>query len=341
MAKSAYAKSGVDITMADKFTGIIGGLVKSTLNSKVYKSIGGYASLYKIDEQRFIAASTDGVGTKLKLAFALNKHDTVGIDLVAMSVNDLICTGAQPLFFLDYFATGKLDLATSTKVLRGIVGGCKQGGLALVGGETAEMPSMYAQGEYDLAGFAVGLVERSNLLDGSRVRPGDALIGMESSGIHSNGFSLVRKLFKPREKDWLKRALLPTKIYVEAVEGLHYAIGKSLHGLAHITGSGFLNVPRLNLSYDYRIVIPEKFKRALVLDECVKRAGLSMQEAYTTFNMGFGMVAAVKPSAAKTAVVALAKQGVRAHFIGEVGPKKTGRDSKVHIIDETSSITLK
>ncbi len=258
--KTAYQKAGVDIVKADRFTSIISSLVKKTMNKNVYKSIGGYAGLYKIDDHRYIAATTDGVGTKLKIAFETGVHDSVGIDLVAMSVNDLICVGAQPLFFLDYLATGKLELATSTKILKGIVKGCVQGKVALIGGETAEMPDLYKKGEYDLAGFAVGILDKKQILDGTRVQAGDVLIGIESSGPHSNGFSLIRKLIKKNEKQLLKRVFQPTKIYVRAIEDLNKKLGKSVSGMAHITGSGFLNVPRISEKFDYYFKIPEKIK---------------------------------------------------------------------------------
>lgn len=340
MSRSAYARAGVDIEKADRFTSLIGALVRPTLNANVHRSIGGYAGLYRLREGEYLAATTDGVGTKLKLAFALKTHDTVGIDLVAMSVNDLVCVGATPLFFLDYFATGKLSLATAEKVLKGIVEGCRQGRVALIGGETAEMPGIYASGEYDLAGFAVGTVSQEELLDGSRVRAGDVLIGLESSGPHSNGYSLIRKLVKPPEKKLLRECLKPTRIYVDAVAVLRKRLGSALKGLAHVTGSGFLNIPRVNESFDYEIRIPESYERPRIFAELVRRGKLSLREAYTTFNMGFGMVAAVDSARATVAVESLRRAGYPTHVLGEVRrAEKTGR-TRVLVYDEDASIVL-
>ncbi|MBI3556091.1 MAG: phosphoribosylformylglycinamidine cyclo-ligase, partial [Deltaproteobacteria bacterium] len=313
--QSAYAKAGVDIEKADKFVGAIADMVKTTLNDKVAKSIGGYAALYQLGVDEFIAATTDGVGTKLKLAFELGRHDTVGIDLVAMSVNDLICVGAKPLFFLDYFAIGKLDLKTSRAVIKGIVEGCRQGKLALIGGETAEMPGIYQKGEYDLAGFAVGLVSREQLIDGSRVRPGDVILGIESSGPHSNGFSLIRKLLQGKTKDaaMMKACLAPTRIYVDPITALHHELGPQLKGLAHITGSGFLNIPRINDGVNYDIVLPDSFEMPKVFQELQKRGKLSWTDLYTTFNMGFGMIAVVESVLAVRAQNVLERMGVKSH----------------------------
>lgn len=330
--KSAYAKAGVDIDKADKFVGAISRMVQGTLNEKVVKSIGGYAALYQLGVDDYIAATTDGVGTKLKLAFEMGKHDTVGIDLVAMSVNDLVCVGAKPLFFLDYFATGKLDLKTSQAVLRGIVQGCKLGRVALIGGETAEMPGMYAMGEYDLAGFAVGRVSREQLIDGQRVRPGDVILGLESSGPHSNGFSLIRKLLrgKAKDKSMMEACLAPTRIYVDAVNALHHELGPQLKGLAHITGSGFLNIPRINDGVDYDIEFPDTFEPPKVFAELKNRGKLSWQELYTTFNMGIGMVAVVESVLAVRAQNVLERMGIASHAIGTVGRSKKNK-SRVNI----------
>ena len=201
--------------------------------------MGGFASLYQIDKNRYLAAGTDGVGTKLKVAHTLGIHDTVGIDLVAMCVNDVVCTGARPLFFLDYIGCGKLDLAASEGIVKGIVDGCRQSGVALVGGETAEMPGMYDEGEYDLAGFAVGEVAKKDLLDGKALKAGDELVGLASSGLHSNGFSLVRKLLREDETELLKLALTPTRIYVKTAMAVLAAKKFGVRGFAHITGSGF------------------------------------------------------------------------------------------------------
>lgn len=339
--KSAYARAGVDIVKADKFVESISKMVKSTLNDKVVKSVGGYAALYQLGIDEFIAATTDGVGTKLKLACEMKKHDTVGIDLVAMSVNDLICVGARPLFFLDYFATGKLDLKTSQAVLKGIVEGCKRGKLALVGGETAEMPSMYQDGEYDLAGFAVGLVSRDKLIDGSRLRTGDVLLGLESSGPHSNGFSLIRKLLRGTAKDkaLMKSCLEPTRIYVDAVSTLQHEIGPQLKGLAHITGSGFLNIPRINPGFDYEIELHDTFEVPEVFMELKSRGKISWSEMFTTFNMGIGMVAVVEPVLAVRAQNFLERSGVRAKVLGHIGKKSL--KPKVNVRGPDFEISLK
>ncbi|MEK7692107.1 MAG: phosphoribosylformylglycinamidine cyclo-ligase, partial [Bdellovibrionota bacterium] len=262
--KMSYAGAGVNRLAADRFVESIAGLSKATLDRNVVSAVGGYASLYRLGPDRWIAASTDGVGTKLKLAFELGIHDTVGIDLVAMSVNDLLCVGAQPLFFLDYFATGKLDPSTAKKVIKGIVEGCRQASCALVGGETAELPDFYQPGEYDLAGFAVGTLHpRQAIPRIKNVNPGDLCLGLASSGIHSNGFTLVRRLLdgvQDRRRAELARELLtPTRIYVRALSKLLSAGGASgaVKGLAHITGSGFLNVPRISDRVGYDLVLPE------------------------------------------------------------------------------------
>lgn len=339
--KSAYARAGVDIEKADKFVGAISKMVKGTLNDKVAKSIGGYAALYQIGTDDFIAATTDGVGTKLKLAFELGKHDTVGVDLVAMSVNDLVCVGAKPLFFLDYFATGKLDLKTSQAVIKGIVEGCTQGKLALIGGETAEMPGMYNDGEYDLAGFAVGMVSRSQIIDGSRVKPGDVVLGIESSGPHSNGYSLVRKLLKGAAKDraMMQACLKPTRIYVDAVSALQRELGLHLKGLAHITGSGFLNIPRINDNVSYDLSLPPTFKFPKVFDELRTRGKLSWDELYTTFNMGFGMIVVVEPVMAVKAQSVLSRAGFPTHLLGEIS-RKTSTQARVNVRGPDFEVSL-
>ncbi|MEW6056966.1 MAG: phosphoribosylformylglycinamidine cyclo-ligase [Bdellovibrionota bacterium] len=339
--KTAYAKAGVDIVKADRFVETLSKMVKSTLNPKVHKSIGGYASLYQIGPNQFIAATTDGVGTKLKLGFELNRHHTVGIDLVAMSVNDLICVGATPLFFLDYFATGKLDLKTSTEVMRGIVEGCKQGRVALIGGETAEMPGIYAKGEYDLAGFAVGLVDRKDLIDGGGVKEGDLLLGLESSGPHSNGFSLIRKLLdkKPRDAKLVRECFEPTRIYVDAVIALRKTLRHNLKGLAHITGSGFLNIPRINDCFDYQIQLPRSFKIPKLFLQLKTRGKLSWEELYTTFNMGVGLVAVVSPQTFSKAEQTLRALKLKAHLLGRV--KRSRQGSRISVQGPGFAIELR
>jgi phosphoribosylformylglycinamidine cyclo-ligase len=317
-----YKSSGVDIDLADKFVDRIKRMVGKTHDARTVASVGGFAALYKMDEERFLAASTDGVGTKIKLAIETGIHHTIGIDLVAMCVNDLLCTGARPLFFLDYFASGKLNLETGAKVLEGIVEGCMQGKLALIGGETAEMPGMYHNGDYDLAGFSVGEVYKADMLDGSRVCQGDTLIGIASTGFHSNGFSLVRKIIESErnEERRLKLkmdCLTPTKIYVETFNALKSVLGKDLTGLANITGSGLLNIPRINEKFDYDIsFLPPPNELPSFMVEIMERTGLNKIELCHTFNMGIGMVLATnKP---EVAMEAMKMRGEKAWIIGKV-----------------------
>ncbi len=319
----------MDRDAADRLVEKIQTLVKPTLNSRVKSSIGGYASLFALDKKRLIAASTDGVGTKLKLAFRLKEHKTVGIDLVAMSVNDLLCVGAEPLFFLDYFATGKLDSQIASDVISGIVAGCKQAHCALVGGETAEMPDFYSPGEYDLAGFAVGMVDADKTLPHREIRPGDVLIGLRSSGCHSNGFSFLRRIV-PEGLDGFSIAqemFTPTRIYVDSLSGL---LKKgNIKGLAHITGSGFLNVPRMNSKVSYEIELPPLRERPGIFKWIRDFGGMDLKESAITFNLGIGMVAAVAPAKASSVLKALKKSGETAWELGVVTSKRKGRPSEV------------
>jgi phosphoribosylaminoimidazole synthetase len=330
-----YAQSGVNRQAADVLVEKIGVLTQATLNKKVKAAIGGYASLYQLDKKRLIAASTDGVGTKLKLAFQTGIHNTVGIDLVAMSVNDLLCVGADPLFFLDYFATGKLDTQIAESVLKGIVEGCKQAGCALVGGETAEMPDFYKAGEYDLAGFAVGIAESKNVLPQKKIRAGDVLIGLPSSGCHSNGYSLLRKMLDGEAGDRKKalglQLLQPTKIY--ARELLPLIRSGLVKGLAHITGSGFLNVPRISEKVSYEVTLPGK--KPSIYDWVYERSGLGLSELAQTFNMGVGMVMAVDDRAAKKVLSKIRN----AFVLGRVISRK-GRSSKVWVRDGAQEVVL-
>lgn len=345
MEKGAYEKAGVNRDLADQFVDSISVMVKSTLNSKVKSGVGGYASLYALNSKQYLAAGTDGVGTKLKLAFEWDSHDTVGIDLVAMSVNDLLCVGAKPLFFLDYFATGKLKPKTAKEVLSGIIQGCRQGGCALIGGETAEMPGFYDAGEYDLAGFAVGLVDKKKVLPAKNIKAGDVLIGVSSSGFHSNGYSLVRKLFakwKPikglSKKNLAKELLQPTMIYTKAVEKL-VAQGR-VKGLAHITGSGFLNVPRMSREVNYEIALPDikERPRAIQWLETLKDSSLTFEEKVQTFNMGIGMVIACDAKKAKAVLAHLKKTGYKAWTIGKVTRKKS--KCEVHVTEGAKKAVL-
>ncbi len=340
MAAITYKDAGVDIDAADKLVGRITGLAKSTLNKKVRSSIGGYASLYEIDKKRWIAASTDGVGTKLKLAMRLKQHRTVGIDLVAMSVNDLICAGAEPLFFLDYFATGKLEPGVAEDVIAGIVEGCRQAQSALVGGETAEMPDFYSPGEYDLAGFAVGMADPKKVLPLKTIRPGDELIGIRSSGVHSNGFSLVRRLIPagPEGDALAKKFLEPTKIYVKSLLPLT-RVG-AVKGLAHITGSGFLNIPRLSEKVSYEIHLPPAAERPDVFGWLQQKSGLGLAGMCTTFNMGIGMVVAVPKGSSAKVIQKLKKSGEIAWLIGQVVKRASARPSEVHVSDSDERVTI-
>ena len=311
---TTYRKSGVDIKLSDKFTEFL---------EKKSKAIGGFAGLLPIAEtknQYSMVASTDGVGTKLKLAFLLDKHNTIGIDLVAMCVNDLLCCGARPMIFLDYYATGKLDLARSKKIIEGILEGCRQGESALLGGETAEMPGFYQPGEYDLAGFSVGIVKNSQVLDGKKVRPGDVLIGLKSTGFHSNGFSLIRKILDDKKLlgKYAARLLTPTKIYVKDVNKLRAALRKKKYdvlALAHITGSGIPgNLPRVLPKNMGAVVHKDSWKVPGIMREIQRLGHISEAEMWDSFNMGLGMIAVVRKEAVETALKALKGSVV----IGEV-----------------------
>ncbi len=340
MAAINYEQAGVNRAAADQLVDKISALAKATKNSRVKASIGGYASLYELDKKRWLAASTDGVGTKLKLAFHLNRHDTIGIDLVAMSVNDLLCVGAEPLFFLDYFATGRLNPGVAERVLAGIVEGCKQARCALVGGETAEMPDFYAEGEYDLGGFAVGFVEPKRVLPMKDIRPGDALIGVASSGCHSNGYSLLRKLLagEPNHLKMAEELLTPTRIYAKALMPLLEA--RALKGLAHITGSGFLNVPRISEKVSYEIQLPARSELPQVYEWVREKSGLQLDELAQTFNLGIGMVLVLPPRKVSDTLRKLKRAGERAWEIGRVVKKRSGKPSEVHLSEEAGSVTL-
>jgi phosphoribosylformylglycinamidine cyclo-ligase len=290
-----YKAAGVDVEKGDLFVEKIGKFIHETYDSRVISGVGGFAALYAIDDERLLATGTDGVGTKVKLAQELGIHDTIGQDLVAMCVNDVLCTGARPLFFLDYFATGKLDLEVSTSVVKGIANACKLSGSALIGGETAEMPGVYEAGVYDLAGFSVGEVNRADWIDGKKCAAGDTIIGLKSSGFHSNGFSLVRKLVKENEIELKKKLLTPTRIYVKLIHALLKDQRENITGLAHITGGGFDNISRINDHFKFEITnYPEDSFRPDFMNEILKRADLSQKDAYTTFNMGVGFVLTVK-----------------------------------------------
>ena len=286
-----YKRAGVDTERAEAFVETIKKKVQSTYDDRVVEGVGGFAGLYRAGKDRLLAVGADGVGTKIMLACEQKNHSGIGIDLVAMCVNDIVCTGARPLFFMDYLATGALELSVGETLLDSIVDGCRQSECALLGGETAEMPGMYRTGEYDLAGFAVGEVSPERLLGGEKVVEGMTLVGLVSSGIHSNGYSLVRKMLTPGDADLAQELLTPTRIYWPVLKELLEK--KWLGGVAHITGGGFLNIPRMNPSLDYHIhSIPGRDDLPASFRVVVERTGLPRRELYRTFNMGVGMVLA-------------------------------------------------
>ncbi len=327
-----YKEAGVDIEKADRFVEGIKPFIKETLNKNVITPIGGFASAYLLEITKYrepvITSSTDGVGTKLKVAQILNRHDTIGIDLVAMCVNDLVTTTSKPLFFLDYFATGKLETEVAINLVKGITEGCKQAGCALVGGETAEMPGVYGEGEYDLAGFAVGIVERERMVDGSKTDEGQILIGLASSGVHSNGYSLIRKLVEMKGynyKDFIpefnrtlgEELLTPTRIYVKSILELSERI--DIKAIAHITGGGIPgNLIRV-LNQGVKAVIEEGSWEVKPVFKWIQKEGnIPKEEMYRTFNMGLGMLIAVDEKDKKEAVKILEALGEEVFIIGRL-----------------------
>ncbi|MFP5385415.1 MAG: phosphoribosylformylglycinamidine cyclo-ligase [Bacteriovoracia bacterium] len=288
-----YREAGVDVEKGDLFVEKIKSFIKDTYTDQVVSGVGGFAALYEIDDDRYLATGTDGVGTKVKLAQELGIHDTIGQDLVAMCVNDVICTGARPLFFLDYLASGKLDLEVHSRLVEGIARSCKEIKCALIGGETAEMPGVYDTGVYDLAGFCVGEVSKENWLGPHKVEAGDTLVGIASSGFHSNGYSLVRKLVQDHETQLKKELLTPTKLYVNQVMTLLKKQRSNIHGIAHITGGGFHNIPRMNEELGYEIInLPDDSFRPKAMNTIIERSKLSKESLYETWNMGIGLVIA-------------------------------------------------
>ena len=319
----SYAAAGVDITAGYRAVELMKRHIARTMTGSGASEIGGFGGLFELDLTGYthpvLVSGTDGVGTKLKLAFLQNKADTVGIDCVAMCVNDVICCGAKPLFFLDYIACGKNVPERIADIVAGVAEGCVQSGAALVGGETAEMPGFYPVDEYDLAGFAVGLVEKDRILDKTRVKKGDALIALPSSGVHSNGFSLVRKVFSEEElRGELGRELLtPTRIYVKPVLGLLEQV--EVHSIAHITGGGFYeNIPRA-LPKGFGVRISKKEIRTPELFAKIAKAGdIPERDMFNTFNMGVGMCLTVRADAADQAIRVLGMLGQDAYLLGEV-----------------------
>ncbi len=341
----SYKDAGVDIDAGDALVERIKPLARRTLREGVLTGIGGFGALFEVPKryrEPVLVSGTDGVGTKLKLAFALGRHDTVGIDLVAMSVNDILVQGAEPLFFLDYFACGKLDVDVAARVVGGIARGCELANCALIGGETAEMPDMYPAGEYDLAGFAVGVVEKSSVIDGRAIRPGDAVIGLASSGAHSNGYSLVRRIVEraygaldsPRMNDefhgtsFADAVMAPTRIYVRAMLEL---IGElPVKGIAHITGGGLVeNVPRvLGESLQARLH-RDAWRRPPLFDWLQAQGQVSDAEMHRVFNCGVGLVVVVDAADADAALGALSRLGETAWRIGEIVERPAGEAQTV------------
>ena len=338
----SYRDAGVDIDAGDALVEAIKPFAKRTMREGVLAGIGGFGALFEVSKkfrEPVLVSGTDGVGTKLKLAFHLNRHDTVGIDLVAMSVNDILVQGAEPLFFLDYFACGRLDVATATDVIKGIAAGCEQAGCALIGGETAEMPSMYPDGEYDLAGFAVGAVEKSKIIDGKKIRPGDVVLGLASSGAHSNGYSLVRKIIEVAKPDLhadfhgrpLADVLLaPTRIYVKPLLALMEKI--DVHGMVHITGGGLVeNIPRVLQSNLTAVLHKDSWTLPPLFQWLQKHGGVEDDEMHRVFNCGIGMTVIVSAANADHAEAELKRLGETVHRIGEIRERAEGEAQTVVI----------
>ncbi|VAV84743.1 Phosphoribosylformylglycinamidine cyclo-ligase [hydrothermal vent metagenome] len=335
-----YKDAGVDISEGERLVGMIKPLAKSTYTSGVIGGIGGFGGAFsgsfKGLKNPVLISGTDGVGTKLKLAFMADKHDSIGIDLVAMCVNDIVTTGARPLFFLDYFSTGSLQAKKAAAVVRGIAKGCKDAGCALIGGETAEMPGLYGKGEYDLAGFSVGVVDKAKIIDGKKVRPGDAIIGIASSGLHSNGYSLARKVIfeelklklsdrpKGLRKTIGSELLTPTRIYVKTVLELNKHI--KIKAISHITGGGLIeNVPRV-LPKDTKAVIEKGSWPVLPIFSIIQKGGnIDEKEMLRAFNCGIGLVLIVAKRDAQKTLDKLERLGERAFRIGTVEERKKGQ----------------
>ena len=331
----SYRDAGVDIDAGDALVEAIKPLAKRTMREGVLGGIGGFGGLFEISKkfkEPVLVSGTDGVGTKLRLAFELNRHDTVGIDLVAMSVNDILVQGAEPLFFLDYFACGKLDVATATAVVKGIALGCEQSGCALLGGETAEMPGMYPDGEYDLAGFAVGAVEKSQIIDGSKIVPGDVVLGLASSGIHSNGYSLVRKIIEVAKPDLdgdfhgrkLADVLMaPTRLYVKPLLALMASM--EVKGLVHITGGGLVeNIPRVLQDHLTAVLDGSSWTMPPLFQWLQQLGGVADAEMHRVFNCGIGMTVIVSKENADAAFAQLEAAGETVYRIGEIRARADG-----------------
>ena len=329
-----YKNAGVDIEAGYKSVELMKKYVKETMRPEVLGGLGGFSGAFSLEsfqgmEKPTLVSGTDGVGTKLKLAFLLDKHDTVGIDCVAMCVNDIACAGGEPLFFLDYIACGKNYPEKIATIVKGVADGCKQAGAALIGGETAEMPGFYPEEEYDLAGFAVGIVDEKKLITGENLKPGDVLVGMASSGVHSNGFSLVRKVFEMTKESLdtyyeelgttLGEALIaPTKIYVKALKAVK-AAGVTIKACSHITGGGFYeNIPRMLPEGVHAVVKKDSYEVPAIFKLIAEKGDIAEQMMYNTFNMGIGMTVVVDKDDADEAVQILRNAGVESYCIGEI-----------------------
>lgn len=327
--KKTYKSSGVDIDKANLFIKAIGKDVKSTLSKDVLCRKGSFGALFSMDKSQYrkpvLVSSTDGVGTKLLVAKTIGKHDTVGIDLVAMNVNDILCVGAKPLFFLDYIACGKLDVKVLKDVVKGIANGCKQSGCSLIGGETAEMPGMYKSDDYDLAGFAVGVVDEDKIIDGSKIKKGDVLLGLPSSGLHSNGYSFVRKILtKNEQKKYAKEILMPTRIYAKEITAITERF--SIKGIAHITGGAYYDKLTKVLPDGLCLSIQKNSWKIPEIFNVLKAKGnVDEKEMYRTFNMGLGMVLVVARKDAENIKAFLQQKKFQFYEVGEVIPDKRNK----------------
>ena len=337
---TSYKDAGVDIVAGDALVERIKPMAARTRRPELLSGVGGFGGLFAIPPGKYkepvLVSGTDGVGTKLKLAFSMGRHDTVGIDLVAMSVNDVLTCGAEPLFFLDYFATSRLDVDQAEKVIAGIVTGCEQSGCSLLGGETAEVPGFYGAGEYELAGFCVGIVERSTIIDGKKIAPGDRVLGIASSGLHSNGYSLARKIIADRKLaltdsvDGLQLGdalLAPTKIYVKDILALTAQV--SVKGLAHITGSGLPgNVPRCLPDGTRAVLTETAWKRPPIFAALQQLGSVARDEMYNTFNMGLGMTVVVAPGDVAKSLELLRARGLEAWDVGVIEAGVAGQEAE-------------
>lgn len=322
-----YKRAGVDVDKAEAFVKSIKPLVKATLTKGALGEIGSFGGMFEFDKLRYknpvLVSSTDGVGTKLKIAFLANKHDTVGIDCVAMNVNDILCSGAKPLFFLDYLGVGKLTPTVLKDVVKGIAQGCRDAGCALIGGETAEMPGIYKEGEYDIAGFCVGVVEKGEIIDGKNIAVGDAIVGIESSGLHSNGFSLVRKVFTEREqKKLLSELLKPTRIYAKPIISLLAPVGglrSPIKAIAHITGGAFYQkLPRIVPKNKAFLLRKGSWHVPYIFKMIKQKGAVDDKEMYRTFNMGLGMVLVCDAHSVHRITRYMSNFRLKAYRIGEV-----------------------